>query len=261
MSVNIKNAHAKNLHIGPGIITDGLVSWWNAASIRSYPRTGSIWYDLIKKNKNNGSLVNMSETNFSEEDGGVLVFDGSDEYVSIPNDDSLNFGSNSFSVSLWVNLNTTLTWGNAGAYIIGKRGLGSLGGYAGWQIKARNSISGWRIVKTGLDDGTLSCQINTVTDLLTFDHWHMITLTRDTSNILLYANNNIIGANSTAHSVGSISNTLPVEVLGSVYYNHANYGFPVQATQGSVSNIAFYNKSLTPEEVGQNWTARQSMYN
>ena len=56
MSVNIKNAHVKNLHIGPRIITNGLVSWWNAASVRSYPRTGSIWYDLIKKNKNDGNI-------------------------------------------------------------------------------------------------------------------------------------------------------------------------------------------------------------
>ena len=260
MSVNIKNAHAKNLHIGPGIITDGLVSWWNAASIRSYPRTGSIWYDLIKKNKNNGSLVNMSETNFSEEDGGVLVFDGSDEYVSIAHDSSLDFGNGSFSVSLWISIDSTLTWSGSGAYSIGKRGLGSLGGFSGWQIRARSTSGGWSFVRTGIDDGTNSEIVFNDGLRSQFDKWYMITLTYDTVQLLLYIDNQVVAANNIA-GIGSISNTIPVEVLGTSYYNHVNYGSPIETTAGSVSNIALYNKSLTGDEVRQNWTARQNMYN
>ena len=91
MAVTINNAEIRNLQVGPTIITDGLVSFWTAASRLSYPRTGSIWYDMIIANRNNGSLINMSGTNFTEDAQGALVFDGTDEYMSVPSDSSLNF--------------------------------------------------------------------------------------------------------------------------------------------------------------------------
>ena len=71
MTVKIKNAQVNNLHIGPRIISDGLISYWNATSPYSYPRTGSVWYDLVRNN--DGSMVNMNSTNFSEDGGGALV--------------------------------------------------------------------------------------------------------------------------------------------------------------------------------------------
>ena len=43
----------------PNDYNRGLMASWNAASVHSYPHTGSVWYDLVK-NQNNGSLVNMS---------------------------------------------------------------------------------------------------------------------------------------------------------------------------------------------------------
>ena len=88
----------------------------------------------------------------------------------------------------------------------------------------------------------------------------MITLVYNTSRLYLYFDNELVGVNNIA-TVGSISNTLPVEFLGTKYYNHVDYDSPVEVTQGSLSNIALYNKALTFEEVGQNWQARQSMYN
>ena len=45
----------------------------------------------------------MSADNFINDGGGALTFDGSDEYVSIPDDSSLNFGTGSFTVFLWFN--------------------------------------------------------------------------------------------------------------------------------------------------------------
>ena len=83
MTVTIKNAQIKNAQIGPTVATRGLVSCWNVVSTHSYPRTGSKLYDLIK-NKNNGDMINMNSGNFSDEAGGSLVLDGTNEYVNIP---------------------------------------------------------------------------------------------------------------------------------------------------------------------------------
>ena len=43
---------------GPDIVTDGLVLNLDAANHKSYPGTGTTWYDL-SRNGNNASLVNV----------------------------------------------------------------------------------------------------------------------------------------------------------------------------------------------------------
>ena len=61
----------------PRIVTDGLVLCVDAASKRSYPGTGTTWTDL--KGGNNGTLINGPT--FDSDNGGSIVFDGSDDRV------------------------------------------------------------------------------------------------------------------------------------------------------------------------------------
>ena len=42
---------------GPKIVTNGLVGYWDAASKRSYPGSGTTWTDLSKEG-NGGTLTN-----------------------------------------------------------------------------------------------------------------------------------------------------------------------------------------------------------
>jgi hypothetical protein len=65
---------------GPDIITDGLVLALDAASERSYPGTGTAWYDLTKES-NNGSLINGPL--FSNDNYGVIDFDGVNDWSLI----------------------------------------------------------------------------------------------------------------------------------------------------------------------------------
>jgi len=75
---------------GPNIVTDGLVLAWNAADRNSYPGTGTTIYDL-SGNGNNGTLYNG--VGFSTANGGVLTFDGTNDYVACgtPNLSSTDF--------------------------------------------------------------------------------------------------------------------------------------------------------------------------
>ena len=65
---------------GPDIITDGLVNALDAGSTRSYPGSGTLGYDLA--GTNNGTLTNG--VGFSSADGGILTFDGVDDYIRVP---------------------------------------------------------------------------------------------------------------------------------------------------------------------------------
>jgi hypothetical protein len=62
----------------PTAVTDGLLLIWDASFTPSYPGSGTTIYD-ISGNGNNGTLYNG--VGYSTNSGGVLTFDGSDDYV------------------------------------------------------------------------------------------------------------------------------------------------------------------------------------
>ena len=69
------------------IITDGLVLHLDAGNTSSYSGTGTIWNDLTSNN-NDGTLTNG--VTYLTDNGGIVSFDGVNDYVSISNSDSLN---------------------------------------------------------------------------------------------------------------------------------------------------------------------------
>ncbi len=64
------------------VVKDGLVVCLDAGNPKSYPGTGNTWYDLTI-NGNNGTLTNGPT--FSSINGGGIVFDGINDYVSVGN--------------------------------------------------------------------------------------------------------------------------------------------------------------------------------
>ena len=67
------------MYVGPDIVQDGLVAVFDAGSTRSYPGTGSTWYNLI--GTVNGTL---SDTSIGTTTAGVMTFDGVDTTITIP---------------------------------------------------------------------------------------------------------------------------------------------------------------------------------
>ena len=63
----------------PSIVTDGLKVCFDAANPKSYPGSGTTWYDL-SGNDNHGTLLNSPT--FNSDKGGCFVFDGTDDRIS-----------------------------------------------------------------------------------------------------------------------------------------------------------------------------------
>ena len=76
---------------GPKIVTNGLVLLLDAADKNSYPGSGTTWTD-ISGNGNNGTLTNGPT--FNSANGGSIVFDGIDDYSTIPSSPSWAIGTN-----------------------------------------------------------------------------------------------------------------------------------------------------------------------
>ena len=64
-----------------GIVQDGLVLNLDAAVDASYSG-GTTWRDLA--GSNNGTLANMNDTNLIKDNGGVFIFDGTNEHIQLP---------------------------------------------------------------------------------------------------------------------------------------------------------------------------------
>jgi hypothetical protein len=70
----------------PKIVTNGLVLSLDAADKNSYIGSGTTWSDL-SPNGNNGTLT--SGPTFDSGNGGSIVFDGVNDYVSIPHSSAI----------------------------------------------------------------------------------------------------------------------------------------------------------------------------
>jgi hypothetical protein len=77
---------------GPNTVTSGLVLELDAGNIKSYPTTGTTWFDK-SGNANNGTLTNGPT--FNTGSLGSIVFDGVDDYCSgsilVPSSFTANF--------------------------------------------------------------------------------------------------------------------------------------------------------------------------
>jgi hypothetical protein len=63
----------------PSIVTDGLVLYLDAANPKSYPGTGTGWFDLTRSNIT-GTFVNGPTFNSSNQ--GNIIFDGTDDIIN-----------------------------------------------------------------------------------------------------------------------------------------------------------------------------------
>ena len=64
---------------GPRIVSNGLVLALDAADKNSYPGSGITWRD-VSGNNNNGTLTNGPT--FDSSNGGSIVFDGTNDFVT-----------------------------------------------------------------------------------------------------------------------------------------------------------------------------------
>jgi len=85
---------------GPRIVTDGLVLHLDAGNRKSYAEGSSVWNDL--KNKASGTLTNGPT--FSSNDGGYIVFDGSNDYIRFLSSNNFNFGTGDFTIEVYARL-------------------------------------------------------------------------------------------------------------------------------------------------------------
>jgi hypothetical protein len=229
----------------PRIITDGLVMCLDAGNRKSYPGSGTTWAD-ISGGGNTGTLTNGPT--YSSANGGSIVFDGTNDYETLPTNLLVHHTGNPFTFSIWFK---TLSTG----IILGQQNTSTPNSatgyvpaiYVGTDGKLYTScfwggaVSNQSISPVAVDDG----------------NWYNITVTFSSGSQISYLNGvsyATLAKTQTSYSstyyyfLGSGSGSSWTNFPASPYFN------------GSISNALYYTKALTAAEIRQNYNALKPRY-
>ena len=215
------------------LVTSGLVLNLDASNASSYPGSGTSWFDL-SGNGNTGTLTNGPT--FNSANGGSIVFDGSNDYVSsFPTQIS---GVGSKTVSAWIKINKTSRTGVAG----------TRSDQDGWAFTVnRGAYGNLTYFHTGGSEIQVAAGIITNT-------WYNVCVTYNltSTTAILYLNGVQIGSPST-----SFTAITPSSFKGVVGNEDSAFSTPFG---GNIAQTLIYNTSLSASEVLQNYNVTKAKF-
>jgi len=236
---------------GPNIITDGLVFYVDAANPKSYPGVGTIWSD-ISKTGDDGTLVNG--TTFDSNNNGSILFDGADDYVNFSELTPANT-LNTFSFGLWFSPTITITPGSLATFSMLMEA----------QDQRLASLRPDNYIYFLTNGELLFATFSPTNDLVSLqttwdsDEWYQVFFTYEPINgeKKLFINGEL--ENSVTGVTGNYFNTFTHFGLGA--YNASPIFSPTNAFNGNISNFMVYNRTLSEQEVLQNYNSIKSRFN
>ena len=230
-------------NFSPKIVTDGLVLYLDAANTKSYPGSGNTWRDL-SKSQLNGTLTNGPT--FNSDNGGSIVFDGSNDFINIGTNTTYYFNqTNPFTLSCWFKPIDLLS-GITNTYALINRFNGNvLGNYILWIVDLKLQI--YREVSP------FNAAVST-TVLQNNNYYHCAAVYNGV-DLRIYLNglldSNIVTSGNIAANQQNIS-----LIVGS---SQTNSG-PSRAFKGNIYQTLIYNRSLSASEVLQNYNATKTRF-
>ena len=212
---------------GANVVTSGLVLALDAANTKSYPGSGTTWTDL-SGNGNNGTLTNGPT--FNSANGGSIVFDGVDDYVSVS---SITWTPTAFTVNWFTFANTRTSFNQA---------IGASNGWGAFSFHTDANGS----IYAGIDVATRLTPSNISNDTYVLNIYQNFTFTYGGGIGSLFKN---------AVLLGSKSMTAPAAWTG------FNLGSNTTSTiNGRVALTQIYNRALSTSEILQNYNAQKSRF-
>lgn len=215
-------------------VNTGMVVCLDAGNLKSYVGSGTTWTDLTK-NGRNGTLTNGPT--FSGANGGTIVFDGTNDYVSVTS--MYNFAtSNELTAIIWAK-SAVSTW-NENGFLLSKRDQ--------------------FIIHPNASAKSVGCYVNTTTggwqattitpsDITIFNHYAM-TFTGGTIYAYL---NGVLSA-----TVGGVGSTLSSDT-GDMYIGWDD-GISGRYLNGSVGLVMAYNRALSSDEILRDYNSTKTRY-
>lgn len=229
------------MYTGPNIITNGLVLCLDAANRLSYPGSGTTWSDLSGFG-NTGTLTNGPT--FNSGNGGSIVFDGSNDYVTIPNGyTNIMKNNNNWTVSFWFKASNL-----ANSPVLLGPEVGQLSYFDLILEVGSNAIyfsAGGGSIANYLQNTSTPIVINTI--------YNVVFIKTGTTTGKVYVNGNEIALSTVGSGLKAMPDTTADFRLGA--FNQGSFYL-----NGNIYNTSMYNRSLSSTEVQQNYEAVKTRF-
>ena len=236
------NATKKKYMPEENIVTNGLVLNIDSANPNSYSGVGNTVYDLSGSG-NTGTLTNGPT--YSSLNSGSIVFDGTNDFINLPNTNLLTFGTNPFTIDFWIyitsgtNIRTILS--NYSDYNTDYSTYFYLGIFNYAVLSMVNKIlllgSGGNFI-----NNTFGADINT-------NQWTHIAFTRDGNSLICYKNGLQVSSTSSSNNFSGSRST---KIGGGVA--------SISTLSGSLPSTKIYNRALSAQEILQNYNATKKRF-
>lgn len=225
---------------GASIVRDGLVLHLDAANPKSYPGSGTTWYDL-SGNSNHFTLINSPA--FS---GSYFGFDGVDDYArSINNLDLSSYGSVTVEITMRVNSTTGpsgMAFEHSSNWNTSSMGFGLVPNSSGFSYVSNshhtNQLSGAGVLNYS---GIIGTDIITHTNV-----WSRVAEVQRTAYI------------NTAVRGSKVTSAYP-SFRNDVFYISSRAGTTLFANH-RVYDVKVYGRALSESEIKQNFEALRGRY-
>ena len=203
------------------IPTSGLSLYVDAGRTSSYSGSGNQWNDL-SGNNNTGTLQNSPT--FSTSNGGILTFNGSNQYTTFNSPVNIPIGNSNYTISVWFNASS-----------LGQNGFVGWGGYLN-----TNQVNALRLSATGFVHYWWGNDL-AVNTSLSINTWYNVVARFDGTNRQLWLNNVLIGGDTpgSGHNVPNANNLTIGTTNVNEYFN------------GKISNVEIYNRAISDSEIAE----------
>lgn len=240
----------------PGVITDSLILHLDAGDSSSYSGSGTTWTDL-SGNSNNGTLTNGPT--FDSNNEGSIVFDGSDDLVSLGTQLNSDIANTNVSISFWAYIDSTandevfasmsvlatgrplIIWYDTTVSSKDNTGTGDVGG------GTTNAIT---VMVTST--GSYEHRFATGNNVLTANTWHNIAVVLDVTNNAFYTY--IDGVEQAKW----VSNNTSTGIMSSNNVFLIGGGLPY--LDGRIAHFLTYTKALSASDVLTNYNRLKDRY-
>jgi Concanavalin A-like lectin/glucanases superfamily len=214
--------------IASSIVTSNLVIWLDAGNSSSYPGSGTAWSDL--SNNGNGATL-LNSASYSATGGGSISFNGSNQYANGTTNSSTDL-TGDMSMDMWFRISAQPSdW----VRVFG-RGNTNTRTYGFWY---NPSGPYFLYQRSGNLLYNFAYSLNT---------WYHVACTSNGSTHTMYVNGSSVGTATWSGATG----VAEAWTLG--------YGLVHTYHNGLISAARLYNRSLTADEVLQNYNGEKSRY-
>jgi hypothetical protein len=221
----------------------------DAGNTGSYPGTGTLWNDLSEYS-NDGTLINGPT--FTSTNGGGIVFDGTDDYVSISDNTTLR--PTVFTLDVWIKP-TSFT--NLNSTIIVKPYNSSpwTSPFLSYMIRINDYGT---ILQCSTNNGTY-CPLSVNYSFSTGTIYNIVyTYDSRTGLAISYLNGNQVG--TTTFASGNILYSAFPVLLGSSGGYVSTGGNINEEFSGTIYNVNTYNRFLSSTEILENFNGTKAKY-